>query len=79
MERDLAALGERIQNLEDGAGKLAKNHPDSIDEINERKGEIYQDWEKLQKQLELSWNFGNIVRLYTHDNIISRILPNMNA
>ena len=49
LERDLAALGERIQNLEDGAGKLAKNHPDSIDEINERKGEIYQDWEKLQK------------------------------
>jgi spectrin alpha len=47
LERDLAALGEKIENLEDGAAKLIKNHPMSQSEITERKGEILQDWKSL--------------------------------
>ena len=47
LERDLAALGEKIENLEEGAAKLIKNHPDSATEINEKKAEILKDWKQL--------------------------------
>merc|ERR1719412_1281322 len=49
LERDLAALGDRLQALDEGAAKLNKNHPESINEIEERKAEIYQEWELLQQ------------------------------
>ena len=35
--------------MEDGAAKLAKNHPDSSDEIMERKNEILKDWKALNE------------------------------
>ncbi len=47
LERDLAALGEKINNLEDGAVKLGKNHPEAVKDIEEKKAEIYKDWKEL--------------------------------
>ena len=46
LERDLAALGERIDNLEENASKLVKNHPEADKDIQERKAEILKDWKQ---------------------------------
>ena len=45
----MAALGERIDNLEEGGEKLAKNHPEAADDIAERKAEILKDWVQLKQ------------------------------
>ena len=49
LERDLAALGDKLNALEEDSAKMAKNHPESIEEITERKAEIYKTWEELQQ------------------------------
>merc|ERR1712156_1351128 len=49
LERDLAALGERIDNLEEGGEKLAKNHPEAAQDIADRKAEILKDWVQLKQ------------------------------
>ena len=47
LERDLAALGQKIQNMDEAAAKLGKNHPEALKEITERKAEITKDWKQL--------------------------------
>jgi len=49
LERDLAALGERIGSLEEGGEKLAKNHPESTQDIADRKAVILKDWVQLKQ------------------------------
>lgn len=47
LERDLAALQDKIKRLDDAAKKLGNNHPDSIQEIVEKKKIIEEQWTTL--------------------------------
>ena len=48
VERDLAALGQKIQNMDEAADKLSKDHPEALKEITERKkAEITKDGKQL--------------------------------
>ncbi len=48
LERDLAALGDKIERLEDTATKLKQNHPESTQVIVEKQSEIQDDWKQLR-------------------------------
>ena len=47
LERDLAALGDKIKKLHDLAKKLISNHPESKDVIVEKQEEIQEEWKHL--------------------------------
>jgi spectrin alpha len=50
LERDLAALGDKIQQLNDSANKLSKLHPDSCQVIYEKQTEINEEWTQLNSK-----------------------------
>jgi len=47
LERDLAALNDKIKRLDDMAAKLVQNHPEATEVITEKQKEIHQDWKQL--------------------------------
>uniref|UniRef100_A0A0K2TMK4 Spectrin alpha chain n=1 Tax=Lepeophtheirus salmonis TaxID=72036 RepID=A0A0K2TMK4_LEPSM len=47
LERDLAALGDKIRRLDEGATKLMTTHSESAEVIQEKKKEIYEEWTQL--------------------------------
>jgi len=47
LERDLAALGDKVTQLNDAANKMSKNHPDSGVIIQDGKTEINEEWTQL--------------------------------
>ena len=47
VERDLAALNDKVETLGAEAGGLCKEHPDHADQINGKKDEIRKCWEAL--------------------------------
>lgn len=53
LERDLAALGDKIQQLNDSANKLIKIHPDSAQVIYDKEREINEEWTQLNSKAML--------------------------
>ena len=48
LERDLAALGDKIRQLDELGRKLIKNHPESSEVIYSKQKEINEEWTQLQ-------------------------------
>ncbi len=47
LERDLAALGDKIRQLDEAAARLVQGHPDSADTICSKQEEIHEAWTQL--------------------------------
>jgi spectrin alpha len=47
LERDLAALGDKIRQLDEVAARLVQGHPDSADTIRSKQEEIHEEWTQL--------------------------------
>jgi len=47
LERDLAALGDKIRQLDEAAARLVQGHPDSADTIHSKQEEIHEEWTQL--------------------------------
>ncbi|XP_076321230.1 spectrin alpha chain-like isoform X2 [Tachypleus tridentatus] len=47
LERDLAALGDRIKQLDETASRLMQTHPESADTIYAKQKEINEEWTQL--------------------------------
>ncbi|XP_022242846.1 spectrin alpha chain-like isoform X2 [Limulus polyphemus] len=47
LERDLAALGDRIKQLDETASRLIQTHPESADTIDAKRKEINEEWTQL--------------------------------
>ncbi|XP_067134094.1 spectrin alpha chain-like isoform X2 [Centruroides vittatus] len=47
LERDLAALADRIRQLDETASRLMQTHPDSADTIYGKQKEINEEWSQL--------------------------------
>lgn len=47
LERDLAALGEKVRDLDNNAQRLMQTHPDQAESIYEHQTEINQMWNSL--------------------------------
>ncbi|ODM90488.1 Spectrin alpha chain [Orchesella cincta] len=50
LERDLAALGDKIRSLDETATKLMSTHPESAETIYSKQKEINQEWSQLQRK-----------------------------
>jgi spectrin alpha len=50
LERDLAALGDKIRQLDDTANRLMQTHPESAQSIFEKQNEINQQWTSLTQK-----------------------------
>jgi len=48
LERDLAALGDKIRQLDENATKLMQTHPESAETIYSKQKEINSEWQQLQ-------------------------------
>lgn len=48
LERDLAALGDKIRQLDDTANRLMATHGDSADATYSKQREINEAWQQLQ-------------------------------
>ena len=53
LERDLAALGDKIHQLNESANKLSKLHPDSSIDIYNKQTEINEEWTQLNSKASL--------------------------
>uniref|UniRef100_A0A8C5QUK2 Spectrin alpha chain, non-erythrocytic 1 n=1 Tax=Leptobrachium leishanense TaxID=445787 RepID=A0A8C5QUK2_9ANUR len=51
-ERDLAALGDKVNSLEETAQRLIQSHPESADDIQEKCKELNQAWSSLGKRAD---------------------------
>ncbi|KAG5278564.1 hypothetical protein AALO_G00100320 [Alosa alosa] len=51
MERDLAAIEDKLGDLKGEAGRLAEEHPDQADAINGQLAEIASVWEEMKETL----------------------------
>ncbi len=47
LERDLAALGDKIKQLDETARRLMQTHPESADQTYEKQREINEEWTQL--------------------------------
>ncbi|XP_054158910.1 spectrin alpha chain-like isoform X2 [Oppia nitens] len=47
LERDLAALGDKIKQLDETAHRLMQSHPESADQTYDKQREINDDWSQL--------------------------------
>nr|CAB3266545.1 spectrin alpha chain, non-erythrocytic 1 [Phallusia mammillata] len=52
LERDLAALGERVHSLDSDASRLTEQHPEQGDTIQIKRSEINQAWNDLVEKAE---------------------------
>eukprot|EP00095_Tigriopus_kingsejongensis_P005059 maker-scaffold330_size203968-snap-gene-0.18 protein:Tk05059 transcript:maker-scaffold330_size203968-snap-gene-0.18-mRNA-1 annotation:"spectrin alpha chain" len=50
LERDLAALSDKIKRLDETAAKLMHNHPESTLVIREKQEEIHEEWKMLNSK-----------------------------
>ncbi|RWS27338.1 hypothetical protein B4U80_10632, partial [Leptotrombidium deliense] len=50
LERDLAALGDKIRQLDDTAKRLMQTHPDSADQTEAKQIDINEDWTRLTEK-----------------------------
>merc|ERR550532_60587 len=50
LERDLAALGDKINRLDEAGVKMIENHPESRQVIIEKQQEIHEEWKQLQSR-----------------------------
>ncbi|KAM9327207.1 spectrin alpha chain, non-erythrocytic 1 isoform 3-T3 [Gastrophryne carolinensis] len=51
-ERDLAALGDKVNSLGETAERLIQSHPESADDLQEKCTELNQAWNSLGKRAE---------------------------
>ncbi|XP_063792531.1 spectrin alpha chain, non-erythrocytic 1 isoform X8 [Pseudophryne corroboree] len=51
-ERDLAALGDKVNSLGETAQRLIQSHPESADDIQEKCTELNQAWNSLGKRAD---------------------------
>lgn len=51
LERDLAALGERVHSLDADASRLTDQHPEQRDAIQIKRSEINQAWNDLVEKV----------------------------
>jgi len=65
LERDLAALGERVHALDADAARLTEQHPEQAEEIQRKGTEINQAWNDLVARVRrgLAVLFGILTRL----------------
>ncbi|XP_077987102.1 spectrin alpha chain, non-erythrocytic 1-like isoform X2 [Glandiceps talaboti] len=52
LERDLAALGDKVHQLDDTAGRLIQTHPESADSITDKQHEIDDAFSNLQRRAD---------------------------
>ncbi|KAK2727728.1 hypothetical protein QYM36_008275, partial [Artemia franciscana] len=50
LERDLAALGDKIRQLDEVAARLIQNHPDVVDTVLTKQAEIHGEWSRLTER-----------------------------
>ncbi|CAG0895460.1 unnamed protein product [Darwinula stevensoni] len=48
LERDLAALSDKIRQLDETAHRLMQTHPEAAENIHQKQSEINEDWTQLQ-------------------------------
>ncbi|KAK9533937.1 hypothetical protein VZT92_009024 [Zoarces viviparus] len=66
MERDLAAIDNKLTFLRNEADQLAKDHPENADEILARGGELAVAWDALKKTLkDREDSLGEVSKLQT--------------
>lgn len=53
MERDLAALRDKIRQLDETANRLMQSHPDTADQTYAKQKEINEEWTKIQSKANL--------------------------
>ena len=51
LERDLAALGEKVKELDETANKLMQTHPDQAQFIFDHQKEINDRWNELTQKV----------------------------
>ena len=56
LERDLAALEDKVSNLETEADRLCDKYPDHSDQIDSKKKEIVSYWMSLTDKAKVSVN-----------------------
>ncbi|XP_074654192.1 spectrin alpha chain-like [Tubulanus polymorphus] len=52
IERDLAALGEKVESLDTEAERLEDLHPECGDQIHNKRSEIDSNWDSLKRKAE---------------------------
>ena len=50
LERDLAALGEKVKELDETANRLMQTHPDQAQSIYDHQKEINERWNQLTQK-----------------------------
>ncbi len=53
LERDLAALGDKVKELDDTANRLMEGHPDQAQGIYDHQKDINQRWNALTEKADL--------------------------
>ncbi|CAG13137.1 unnamed protein product [Tetraodon nigroviridis] len=66
MERDLAAIGAKLDFLRDEADRLARDHPENAGDILKRRAELDKAWDDLKKTLkDREDSLGEVSKLQT--------------
>lgn len=52
MERDLAALRDKIRQLDETANRLMQSHPDTAEQTYAKQKEINEEWQQLQAKAQ---------------------------
>ena len=55
MERDLAALGDKIRQLDETANRLMQTHPEAADTIYGKQREINELWTQLTAKVRIDF------------------------
>lgn len=53
LERDLAALRDKIRQLDETANRLMQTHPDTADQTYAKQTEINEEWTQIQSKANL--------------------------
>lgn len=61
LERDLAALGDKIRQLDETANRLMQTHPEAADTIYGKQREINELWTQLTAKVTVQLYILNIV------------------
>lgn len=62
LERDLAALDDKIKRMNDTSARLANNHPESAEQTKKKQDNVHDDWNKLLE--EANQRKEKIINLY---------------
>lgn len=52
LERDLAALGDKIRQLDETASRLMTSHPDQADQTYAKQKDINEEWNQLTVKVD---------------------------